>query len=247
MTIEFASVHEVWGEPFGTGASDAPPTKNKKKARLAKEPTCAPFQQKVPDIMSAYLDDFMGPLAKQSAPVERNHSRANSAERNTMEAAVDVFPLDQFYEFENAKAQSRRKVYPSQQQCDSGIPEGLTTSSLTETSMEYNDYYDSQPKRRTRQDGMMSGMPIIESVPVFEPFQEADADIDEDDEHVVAQYPVRRSPSGYAYPQLEPLQPFQPPSSKQMYMEFFLYVFSGIILIFILEQVLQMGMKMRGI
>lgn len=264
MPLEFASVDEVWGDFTKPAAATRLPYKAKtKKARMAKEPTCAPFQEKVPDILSAYLDDFMGPATlpdrKQCAGQE---SRNNAAPQNTMEADLDMFRSDQFYEFNQNKDNQgvKRQAYPAPN-CTSEEPSGVQSGELAMKSMPYDDYFSSQPHYRSRSNAKVrdsDGLPIIEKVPVFEPFdegQDAADDIDDAATSVVtrqrnnihADANTNALNTYELYTSPPPLPPYQAPSSKQMYMEFILYVFSGILLIFILEQVLQMGMRMRNI
>jgi len=246
---DFANIQDVWGSSFANDklVSTEEKQKPKKKRILREPPSCASVQNnRVPDIMSAYLDDFMGPLTMSAAPIEDTLSPSTnlSAKRNTIDAKFNVYPSKDFYEFVDQNHASQRKKYrePSLAcRSEEYQPMGVSSGQLANTSMAYDNYYTNQPNF---DETIVDKDQFKSKYPIFEPFEEEDniQDIVEQD----AMEYVRRNQS-QTYPVSHELSPYIPPSSKQIYMEFLLYIFSGLILIFILEQVLQMGMRMRTI
>jgi hypothetical protein len=245
MKFDYASIDEVWCDAKNKKSSGS---KNNKT-----DPACALYKRRkggynkvYDDIIDTYLDDC-GPSKDPNKPYEGLLS--SSLAMNGRSIAADD---DQFDDMKFAPQQRQVLETTKREPCNNREPVESIASSAYENSMGYDRFFDddnmfqqkqSQQSQQSQLNFNRARSPLQEEQSNYDP---QTAELDDG--------PQQRIQSNYiqeeTYDNNDYLRTYTPESNSSLHnynywIELFLFVVSGIILIFVLEQVLQMGMYLR--
>lgn len=230
FAIAGASLDEVWGNSKPLKPSARSRSVRPQRAASAPKPT-----KVYDDIMEAYLDDFNStcdqPSSKQHVP------------RN-----VGVLPESDFYEVSPYFNEKRSRKATGYAPCKDEV-EPLTSSEFANDALEYQRFFKGDHMFQARN----------EVVPEENDGSTMRGEVDEEVMHAmggnlvveVEEEQMRRN-RGYtqqeAYNHMYDVQrqyDDEPQLGSGQYVELGMYIFSGIVLIFLLEQILHLGLYLR--
>lgn len=199
---------------------------NIKRSRKSKkmDPACALYKKKdgrnkiYDNIIDSYIEtdgSYLG--AEDKSPLAHSSKDITMAEDAMNFLDVSPKPLGSFTDKYN---------YPKPQPCYDEV-NGLADDSTAKDALEYERYYD------------QSNMFLANTGRRCMPAQEQES-FPEEEQQQYAQEEAQMYHMPYHLP------PHPPPKSPQsMYIEFALFVISGLFLIFIMEQILHLGVYLR--
>lgn len=220
LSIDGASLDEVWGSPIGRNTSQKP------KAKSGGSRKGGP-RKYYDNIMDAYLNDF------DSSCIVNDEQPRNAFEGQQQMREVNVLPGQDFYDvspyFPGKQEHDFNPIKPSK--CNNAV-QPVESSDFTEDAMEYNRFFKEDNMFKGRGDTSV-GVPeeasgnVVSGVP---------------EEHVT--YGVSQeytNPHDYYHYQHQAATT----TAQSQYIELALYLFSGLILIFMMEQILRLGLYLR--
>lgn len=217
LGIAGASLDEVWGN---LGQPQKPQRANRSRA-----PNRKSMHPKVyDDIIEAYLDDFQSPCDQASSQSQKNNVKR-----------VNVLPNNDFYDVSPYFNEQQSREDKSGKKCKESVAPILSTD-FAEDAMEYQRYF--------KGDHMFEAGPDTTSIDASHIEQETEQPIYEEAEHMI-------TPESVYYEEQLPMQTphiykaGMPTSTTTQFLEMGLYILSGIILIFLMEQILHLGLYLR--
>lgn len=224
FAIAGAPLDEVWGS--------SKPLKPSGRSRSVRPRRASPKPTKVyDDIMEAYLDDFNPACDKTSDAIGKQVSRN-----------VGVLPESDFYEvspyFHDKQARSYGGIAP----CNGQVAP-LTSSEFANDALEYqrffkNDHMFQGRKELVPEESEFAGTSDNELRP--------DIRVEVEEEQLHRMHGAKAQEEAYQYHDAyDERRVMQPDMGKGQYLDLGLYIFSGIILIILLEQILHLGLYLR--
>jgi hypothetical protein len=222
--MAYAFIDEVWAVPTKSNAQ--------KKSYMKQEPACNLYKRRdgkerpLDDIMNAYMDE--APYDKYERASNELH-RVKKRERALK--SVDIKPQNNKYDVSDEFVEDEM---PGSKCYNGDQIEGIKGKSIL-NSYDYDKYYNDN---------------IIQDE---EQYEENDACIDE---HLLEEESPNISKSSFKKNDIYNdiiLEKYvnamnakgDRPTSQKMYMDLVLYVGSGILLIFMMEQIIQLGLLLR--
>lgn len=227
--MAYAFIDEVWG-------SSTKAKTGSKKQTVKQDPTCTLYKRRdgkdrpLDDIMNAYIDE--APYDKYERASSEMH-RMKKRERNLK--TVDIKPPKSDYdvsdEFVNEEGLRDSSCYNAEEMI------GAYGSTLLDNMYEYDKYYSDNIIRdeqmHDENNACIDDSRADEEMISKTSFKKDDIYNDMTIEKYVNALVSRTHP------------PPDQTSATKMYLDLVLYVGSGVLLIFLLEQILQLGMLMR--
>lgn len=268
MSNSYAFITEVYGDSlFGSKSNKSKHSSNNRKEKdqrdLKKDPSCYLYKKRdgskhqLDDIMTAYMDqDNHGEVVYQKYQPMYNHPQ-----RIKSSYEVDMIPSKLNYDTTDEEAavveeESRRSHQRKQSKTKCYDPDrivGFEESQLASQAFEYDSYYKNDPSMAFVQDEDTSTSSIIRQ----DYCGSGDRGMIEESfmggSEVRAREEVPSKTEIYKdiierYENLERLEKElkqKTTKSSSGYIELVLYVLSGVILIFMMEQVLRLGVYLR--
>lgn len=211
--ISYASLDEVWGEPFPKRSRDQ---SFKQRSKVKSDPSCGLYKKKdnkttktYEDIIDTYLDDT-------------NKSIAASSQRIDDEMSYEMYRPTHIY--------------------DTQVPDGYKEPSYSDTSygvdsLEYERFF--------KNDNLFVNQDKNNHVHIQD--QQQAPPNEEEQRYPIAH--IQQAPASYHNFQnafkYNINENIQPENKVSTYLEFGLYIVSGVFLIIILEQILRMGVYLK--
>jgi hypothetical protein len=265
MSVSYASINEVWGDSFGRRKSAA-------KKSIKQDPACGLYKRRdgrkepLDDIMDTYMDDHPYDMYKCDPKSIVGEERERGRRRINIKANQSYYDVSSEADEERLNASSDKQKYRRNKVSDESMEyineenkntaasrhdghhdvQGYYEPSL-ESAFNFEDYYGNEAKQ----------------TPMFDnnntPSRCGGGDNGDnggnDDDHELTAYEERMRPSS-ALPKEEiykdlilekyaNLMNEGRRTTPSGYAELAMYVISGILLIFMMEQILQLGVNLR--
>lgn len=226
MALAYAAYDEVWDEAV---------RKPKQKKRI--DPACALYKKKdgrnkmYDNIIDSYLetDGSYNPSTDMSA--YGDNSKRVSIEEDA-QSFLDVSPTP-FGSFVD------KYSYPKPQPCYDEV-QGIADDSTARNALEYNRYHDPNNMFHQSTRGQAQNVTREEEGGVHR--QASQEDVFHSEEELPS-FPMNHQEQITFHPGYKQYK--EPKSIHSMYVELALFVLGGILLIFIMEQILNMGVYLR--
>ena len=223
MALNFADLSEVWGDCL---------KKQKRKNTVKQETACfkkSNQENSMDNIIDTYLDDVYQTQNKVlNKPVNKPRSIYMDAD---IENDQDYYDLNNYHQPIIPKS-----LKPATAKCKTNVDGVLDRG--TENQMDIERYYSNQQMFDFDENEYKAVEAEAEESRFYSMKTVAEAE-EAECQSVAAEYYNMKPLSSFATKNNL--------SSERLYIELALYIFGGIILIFILEQILQVGMNIRQI
>lgn len=225
FSIQGASLDEVWG----SSRPSKPSKSSKSSYRKASNPNTKVYD----DIIDAYIEDFKVP--------GETCKETNTKDNKVIRKSVNVLPEESYYDvspYFDADKSARTHIGHAQK-CNAEVMP-TPSSDYAEDALEYRRFHKGDHMFFGNSDKPQPTITEEEDIPQV-PLNRVATEA-EDMTYEERRYPTYEEQQRMMY--YEP-QAQQPVSLQSQYIELALYIFSGVILIFLLDQILHLGLYIR--
>ena len=248
MSLAYANIDEAWGDA-------SLKRRNKKKIAPRQDATCSAKNMGMgtggsyDDIIETYLDEALPPI-----PPSQYSQNPYKINPKVIDAKRAVHNDQDYYDlrYNEQPVSSYPREKKSKANVCTGDVDGVLDNKMAEYSMSIEKYYDqnhmmfADNRARTYNDEVADeqmDQEESEALMTEEEYVQACRTTQEESAHTPASsYTNVNAMPSYNYATVEETER----NKRYMYMEVIMYVFAGIIMIFILEQILQVGIHMSS-